>query len=95
MKCETTPLIVQDEPINRPENITFANVICVIIWTMLFICIGYPVAAFCANIWVFLVFFEPLLPFLKPITDFLLRLTMWPKKLGRAVVELDTSVPVP
>eukprot|EP00977_Amphora_coffeiformis_P013575 scaffold3586_cov164-Amphora_coffeaeformis.AAC.26 len=61
------------------------NVLFSIIWILLLIFIAWPVAGFCAGIWVILQPFEAVLGFVKQINNFLEKLITWPRECGQAL----------
>jgi hypothetical protein len=57
--------------------------------------IAWPVAGFCAGIWVLLQPFEAVFQFVKTINQFLEKLITWPRELGQAIMNCRESFPSP
>jgi hypothetical protein len=59
------------------------NVIFGLLWLLLLVFIAWPVAGFCAGIWILLQPFEAVFAFVKQITTFLEKLITWPRECGQ------------
>mmetsp|Transcript_19897 Transcript_19897/g.22323 ORF Transcript_19897/g.22323 Transcript_19897/m.22323 type:complete len:81 (+) Transcript_19897:152-394(+) len=69
-----------------------------IIWLLLLLCVGWPIAYMCAGVWIFLLPFEALgiihAP-VKSINDFLEKIITWPREIGAAIIDGTTEFPRP
>ncbi|KAI2500098.1 hypothetical protein MHU86_14365 [Fragilaria crotonensis] len=66
-----------------------------VVWILLLIFIAWPVAGFLAGIWILIQPFESLAPFFKQINDFLEKLITWPRDVGLAIKNCQTTFPAP
>eukprot|EP00934_Nitzschia_sp_Nitz4_P001377 Nitzschia sp. Nitz4//scaffold50_size126154//56894//57203//NITZ4_003683-RA/size126154-augustus-gene-0.115-mRNA-1//1//CDS//3329553692//1377//frame0 len=71
------------------------NAVFAILWLIILIFIAWPIAGFAAGLWIFLQPFEACFDFLKGIQNFLEKLVTWPRDLGHAVVNCQSSFPAP
>lgn len=66
-----------------------------ILWLAILIFIAWPIAGIAAAIWVFLQPFESCFSFLKSLQNFLEKLVTWPRDLGHAISNCQSSFPAP
>ncbi|KAL7557433.1 hypothetical protein ACA910_015268 [Epithemia clementina (nom. ined.)] len=71
------------------------NIFYSLIWLLLLIFIAWPVAGFCASIWLILQAFEGLFPFVRSINSFLENLVTWPRECGNAIANCSSQCPRP
>mmetsp|Transcript_10272 Transcript_10272/g.15293 ORF Transcript_10272/g.15293 Transcript_10272/m.15293 type:complete len:80 (-) Transcript_10272:241-480(-) len=71
------------------------NYFAALMWIVLLWFIVWPVAAFCAGIWVLIQPFEAFFPFLKGASNFLEKLITWPRDTGKAIADCSSTCPTP
>ncbi len=66
-----------------------------LLWMILLWFLAWPLAFFLSVLWVFLQPFEALFGFVKGANQCLEGFVTWPRKLGKAIVNCDSSCPQP
>jgi len=66
-----------------------------LVWVALLLFLAWPVAGFCAAVWLILQPFEPFLNFVKDINNFLEKIVTWPKTCGKAIYDCSSHFPAP
>ncbi|KAG7357141.1 hypothetical protein IV203_035863 [Nitzschia inconspicua] len=73
-----------------------SNPIFALLWLVLLWFVAWPVAGFCAFVWILLQPFEACFPTpVKSINNFLEKLVTWPRDLGHAIKNCQSSCPSP
>jgi len=66
-----------------------------ILWILLLIFIGWPIAAFCAGWWVIILPFEGVHNIFKQNTTSLEKVMSWPRDIGMAIIKGQEKFPSP
>jgi hypothetical protein len=72
-----------------------SNPVFAILWMLLLFFIAWPVAWFCAGLWIFLQPFESCFEFIKQIDGFLEKIITWPRECGKAIMTCQQEFPAP
>lgn len=66
-----------------------------IIWALMLVFLSYPVSWFFAFWWVLIIPFETAHPLIKTATEFLEKLISWPRLVGQAIIQGESTFPNP
>ena len=63
------------------------NVLFSVLWLIVLLFIGWPVAGFCAGFYILFAPFEPCISACSQIQELLMKGIQWPKALGKAIMD--------
>lgn len=66
-----------------------------LIWVILLIFVTWPVSCFLAAVWLFLMPFESCFEICRDINNSIEKYVMWPRDVGAAISNGQTSCPAP
>ncbi|CAB9511054.1 expressed unknown protein [Seminavis robusta] len=66
-----------------------------VLWLILLVWVAWPVALFCAGIWIILQPFEACFQFIRKTNNFLEKLITWPRDCGKAIMDCSPNCPAP